>query len=628
MRQTSTRREFLGKSGLMAAAIASPLPLWAEATGEVCTFDVSAFQHLDITSAANRTKLWDTFHVLSALQGLANRISPSLYVFYISMHGINVDRFWFDWMQQKCDWPASANTTSLHSIEDVVLRFRDRFKGLVVYDPLVPATSNLASTIAGCADLLPVRFDSDPVSLFHVLSTKLNIPIGCWLVNSDGSSKFTGKGIIPDINESSSGSAKIDAYLWAIRLYLQSGKCDPSMAAYYIDSFWLKNGSNSRSDMHTLTNHDYFISNRAFFFDLSPWGDEQPNDDPAQRIGADRHILITIFSVLSQQMHSKAMIKVGGFPPWPFKYTSSVGCKHAGVPTENEFACVISQFNGYMEADAAGLGAMANASFYRHLPLPSAISQPNPKPTSVDWVRRGHMAPNGTVARKIFMSHYVGDYDSPSWLYQMIPSLFRDLALGSVPLNWAIDPNLSDRAPQALLYAYQNATANDYFITGDSGAGYINPRALSVRPDSKLSSGLSLWMEHCRKYYARWDMSITGFIIDGVAGASTDKEFAAYRAYSRDGIGTQDGPSVGIRSGVAICREHDLPDDVDKAAALIAILVHTDNQPVFLWLRSVLKNPSWYLQLSKLLRSRYPDLPFEVVDAYTFFGLIGKSNEK
>jgi len=593
MKRTSTRREFLGKSALVAATIASPLPLWPETTGELCTFDASTFQHLDIKNPANRTKVWDTFHVLSALQGLANRVTPSLYIFYISMHGINVDRFWFDWMQQKCNWPSSANTTSLHSIEEAVLRFRDRFKGLVVYDPLVPATSNLASTIAGCDDLLPIRFDPDPSSLFHVLSTKLNIPIVCWLMHPDGSSKFTGKGIIPDIHESSSGSAKIDAYLWAIRLYLQSGKCDPSTAAYYIDSFWLKNASNSRPDMHTLTNHDYFISNRAFFFDLSPWGDERPNDDPAQHTGTDRHILIQIFSVLSQQTHSKAMIKVGGFPPWPFKYTSGVACKHAGVPTENEFACLISQFNGYMEADAAGLSAI-----------------------------------NGTVARKIFISHYVGDYDSPSWLYQMIPSLFRDPALGSVPLNWAIDPNLSDRAPQALLYAYQNATANDYFITGDSGAGYINPRALSVRPDSKLPSGLSLWVEHCRKYYARWDMSITGFIIDGVAGASTDKEFAAYRAYSQDGIGTQDGLSVGVHSGVAICREHDLPDDVNKAAALIANLVHADNQPVFLWLRSVLKTPSWYLQLSKILHSRYSTLPFEVVDAYTFFGLIGKSNEK
>ena len=40
--------------------------------------------------------------------------------------------------------------------------------------------------------------------------------------------------------------------------------------------------------MHTLSNHDYFVAHRAFFFDLSPWVDEVPNDDPSQPLGLDR----------------------------------------------------------------------------------------------------------------------------------------------------------------------------------------------------------------------------------------------------------------------------------------------------------------------------------------------------
>lgn len=43
-----------------------------------------------------------------------------------------------------------------------------------------------------------------------------------------------------------------------------------------------------------VSNHDYFISHEAFFFDLDVWGDEAPNDDPGQPLGTDRNTLLTI----------------------------------------------------------------------------------------------------------------------------------------------------------------------------------------------------------------------------------------------------------------------------------------------------------------------------------------------
>ena len=48
--------------------------------------------------------------------------------------------------------------------------------------------------------------------------------------------------------------------------------------------------------------------------------------------------------------------------------------------TEWEFARLVSQFNGYLEADAAAPGAMANASFFQHYPLVARYAQPNPEP--------------------------------------------------------------------------------------------------------------------------------------------------------------------------------------------------------------------------------------------------------
>ncbi|HYG33573.1 MAG TPA: GxGYxYP domain-containing protein, partial [Clostridia bacterium] len=486
----------------MLALIAEGQPRGDAQPKQVYTFDARPLNQLNLQVPTNAVRIWDTMHVLASLQGLVNRESPQLYLFYCSEFGVDTDQFWFDWFRGEDGWLKNSAIKPIPTLEETIKTFRKFFLGLVVYDPAVPATSILASTAAGCDDLLPVRYDPAPGSVFDLLVRQMKLPVKLWLVNQDGTSKFTGQGRVPDIDEPSSGSAKIDAYRWAIKRYLASGRCTPGIAAYYIDAFWLQHPQAAGPTMHTLSNHDYFIARRAFFFDLSPWGDETPNDDPKQTLGLDRKVFLEVMRALHDQAKG-GVIKVGGFTPWPFKYTSHAQPpgKHEGVPSEWEFGRLISQFNGYMEADAAGLSAMANASFSQHYPLAARYSQPNPKPTIRDWKASGHATAEGKVAKKLFVGHYVGDYDAPAWLYKAVPTFFPDRTRGQVPLGWAFDPNLADRAPQALVYAYRHATTNDFFIAGDSGAGYLNPRALTVRPDSGLPSGLKVWTEHCRRYY-------------------------------------------------------------------------------------------------------------------------------
>lgn len=598
-----------------AAAATSPKQVW--------TFDARPLNHLDLRVTTNAARVWDTLHALAALQGLVNRQSPRLYIFYCAEFGVDTDEFWFDWFRGEDGWLKDSEVKSLASLEEAVNTFRRAFDGLVVYDPAVPATSDLASTAAGCDGLLPVRFDDRAGSVFDLLVHQMKLPVKLWLVNPDGTSKFTGRGRIPDIDQPTSGSAKVDVYRWALNRYVRAGRCAPGIAAYYVDAYWLRHPGGNPT-MHTLSNHDYFIARRAFFFDLSPWGDEAPGDDPAQPPELDRSAFLEILGALYHENRG-GILQVGGFTPWPYKYTthSTPPGKHEGVPTEWEFGRLISQFNGYMEADAAGLGAIANASFYQHYPLAKTYPQPNPKPGLAQWQARGLVNANGKVANRLFLGHYVGDYDAPSWLYKAVPAFFRDPTRGQVPLGWAFDPNLADRAPQALVYAYRHATANDFFIAGDSGAGYLNPRALTVRPDSRLPAGLAAWTAHCRKYYQRWGMSITGFMLDGYAGASTDQEFDAYRTFSPDGAGThfEDGASVHV--GLPTCREHDLPDDVEKAADVLADAARKrKGRPGFFWARSILRPPKWYAQLSQRLAEKYPEVEVTVVDPYTFFGLI------
>jgi hypothetical protein len=639
-----TRRDFVKTGLVLGAGIPFAAGLgraFAADTGDVAkyappsrgkrpsvvyTFDARLLRQLDLGSRANAETVWDTLHLLAALQGLANRGGPRCYLFYCNGLDLDTDQFWFDWFRGEDGWLRKTKIRPLNHVADAVLRFRDAFDGLVVYDPKVPATSNLASTAAGAERLLPVRWDPSETSLFTLLTTSLNLPVKLWLVRPDGTSKFTGGGAIPDIFIPSSGSAKVDAYLWAAERWLKTRACRPGVAAYYVDAWWLRHPLNGGPEMHTLSNHDWFIARRAFFFDLSPWDDEAPVDDLHQPLGTDKSCLLAILRSLYDCANG-GIVKIGGFPPWPFKYTTYMRAgKHDGVPTEWEFIRLTSQFNAYAEADAADLGAMANASFFQHYPLQAHYAQPNPKPGGSEWQSRDFVDADGRVAKKLFVGHYLGDYDGPSWLYKAVPKFFRDPARGEVPLGWAFDPNLADRAPQALAYAYRHATANDFFIAGDSGAGYLNPRGLIDRPDSRLPGALDAWRDYCGPYFDKWGMTITGFILEGASGPSLEAEYAAYRSFSPDGLGTHFEKGASVVAGVATCPEHDLPGTADEAAREIArhAAAHPE-QPRFLWARATLKSPGWYADISRSLRKHFPELAIEIVDPYTFFGLIQKA---
>jgi hypothetical protein len=276
-----------------------------------------------------------------------------------------------------------------------------------------------------------------------------------------------------------------------------------------------------------------------------------------------------------------------------------------------------------MEADAIGLSSMANASFCAHYPLKKRYPQPNPKPKPSDWRTAGYLTAEGEVMPRLYVGYYVGDYDAPSWVYKAVPAFFSDPQRGKVPLGWSFDPNLADRAPQALVYAYRHATTNDFFITGDSGAGYLNARALTDRPDSKLPPALKIWAEHCERYYQRWDMTITGFLLDGAAGASTELEFSVYKRFSPDGCGNHFDLAPRIISGIPTIREWDMPESPESTAAYMANQAKAAaGAPRFLWARTILKSPTWHAEVSRALREKHATAPVVVVDPYTFFGLI------
>jgi len=596
----------------------------AVAESPVYLYDISSLNDADLKDPAAATHAWDTAHAVASLQGIVNRDAPRLFVRFMP----HPDDFWFDHLTGKGQWLAGRTIVRLESLDDLVRAFADRVRGVVVYDERVPATSNVAGTIAGVEDRLCLRFDEMPRSVYRqIMESGLPFTRDVFrLMNDDGSPLFTGQGTIPGTELPSTGSAKCDAYLWAKARYLDTAQCGNEYMAYYIDAFWLQRPTEASFSNATLTNHDFFIAQRAFFFDLHVWEEEPPVDDPGQPPGTDLKTLRALLRAMYDRAEGR-IIHIGGFTPWAWKYTDhgKAGSTHHPVDTEWKYAKEISAYNGIMDADALGISGMANASFYQHYPLKDRYPQ-NPRPTLESLRQRGLIYGEGRVARRVYVCFYMGDYDSAAWLHYHVPQWWRDPAHGNTLCTWAFNPNLDRRAPHAMDYVRTRQSANDWFMFGDSGAGYLNPGMLVAPRESGLPDGLDAWVDHNLPYAERYDLSITGFIIDGHAPGMGEKGMDAYMRFSPDGIVGQKIPAWGVHRGVMpyIRMKLDLCGSPEEAGARIAGLAE-NRLPRFLFIRTILQSPSWHRETMRHARDHNPQIEF--VDPYAFFLLL-KTHEK
>jgi len=604
--------------GLLIATAAAPATVHAQEVRPITVLDMTYLHQLDIANnQAQREELWDTVHLVAALQGLANRDEARLYLRFI----MPWDDYWWGKLTAPGEWLDGRPVEHLATLDELLEAFADVYRGVVLYDPQVPSTSNVASTIAGVENLLPVRYDPAEGTLYTRLVASGRLPVVRRLLNEDGTPLFTGQGTLPGSATRSTGTAKCDPYLWAKERYLDTGLCNPTKLAYYIDQFWLRQGGSYAN--HSLSNHDFFIARRAFFFDLHPWDDEAPNDDPTQPLGTDYRTLCALLRSAYEQRHGEAMIHVGGFVPWGWKYCNwnGIASKHEGVPSEWRYAEVLSCYNAFMDADALGNCAMANASFFQHFPLRDRYPQ-NPRPTEEGLRGKGMLTDQGLVVPGRYIMFYVGDYDSAAWLYAEFPPCWDDPSRGSVPLGWAINPNLEERMAPALHYARTTQTPNDYFQTGDSGAGYLNPGGLQEpRAHSGLPSGLDAWVRHCQPFFRRYDLGVVGFIIDGFSPGLNEAGLDAYAQIAPEGIVAQKIEPLGVHGEMPYIRMcADLSGSPQDAAAAVEAQF-SDGPHGFLVFRTILTRPGWHRELWDLLRQQHADDNVQVVDPYTFFYL-------
>ncbi|MBR5395393.1 MAG: hypothetical protein IK144_10000 [Bacteroidaceae bacterium] len=589
---------------------------------ELVYLNLRHLNQVDYADSAAVLAMWDELHAASTLQGIVNRKKPRLYVDYVVNGQKAIDAHWWRLYRRKGEWLSGRDTLTLFSVEEAVAHFSGELRGVVAYDSHVPSTSNVASAVAGIENLVAVRYDKAPGSLYSRLClSEPKLPVRVWLVREDGTPLFTGEGTLPGCKRASSGSVKCDPYLWFIEQYMKTGRCPARCAGYYPDQMWRSMPSRVNCNHHQLTNHDFFVSRKGFFFDLSPWGDEPATDDPSQPLGADLRTLQELLHTADSLGKGEKMCHIGGFPAWAFKYTQRVGGKHEDVATEWQFSELISHYNAFKDADAIDLGAQANASFWQHFPLRKRYPQ--------SWVKRKDLQARGLLdsegrvdTTRKYIIIYVGDYDAASWLSQMTPLLWDAQERGVSPMMWCISPVLAERVPHVMHYIRQTASPLDYFAAADNGAGYMMPGTAEAQDLAEgTTRHIDAWEAHCKKFYRQWGLTVTGFVIDGNGPAMGKRSLDAYARFSPNGIVPQKCEPASLYGQMPVLRsDWDLvSNDPHEAAQVLVDRIHQCQIP-FHWSRCILKSPAWYNEVVREACRLEPSI--QLLDAPTFFTLL------
>lgn len=534
---------------------------------------------------------YDEALAVACLQGIINRKTPEVYVL---SHKNTRPQFWLDILSKEGRWLEGRERKQLTNLNALVKLAGKRLKGAVIWDPAIPASINVATTIAGVEDgivLSPAYADR---FLKH-----WQLPV---LANLCG--RFTG---------AETGSKKNDAYRWAIREYLAKGKCSSHLLCLFEDSF----STRARGDIGYVLTRDWAVKNRAFVLDLSPWGDEKPMDDPDQRLGLDLETYKLVLAETLRHSAGKQMTELTGFFAFS-KYANMPDHKsaHEPVPTEWESVWLMSPFNCYQNTISSDC---FNQSLHSQAPR--------------QQLKQNRSAKKIPLENKTYICILMADYDSATPLYEFLPNHWRNGDRGKIPLAWGLNPNLLETYPDLVAYFYSTATAADTFTADASAAGYMNPNR--VRKEY-----LPLFVEHNRRFFREADMTLAPMVLDWDQPSPDVKD--AFRKFAPDGLATivmdlhgtgGKMPEAHVWKGMPVMELLNHTCNFTSAEQTADAMSHVIKKrerkvPEFYFFRIVWVNPTNIADTLTTLRRKRPDLNFKVLDPHTFCALFKEFHQR
>lgn len=526
-------------------------------------------------------RAYDEMEAVACIQGILNREKPRLYLLNSTY---DRPQYWLDKFYS--GWIGSPKKESIKDFDELLTLALSKIKGAIIWDPKVPATINVATTMAGIEDA--IVFSPEMAKEY------------CGRYGLEILKDFRGQ-----FDGSLTGSAKNDAYRWAKEEFLDKGKCSTHLMCLYEDSYLTRNVG----DLSYVSTRDWAVCNRAFVYDLSPWGNEKPKDDPEQPMGLDLETYRMILESQLRQTAGREMTEVAGFFSFR-KYSNQPGYPsiHGDVETEWENVYVISEYNCYQNTVAS---SCYNQSFHSKAPQktmkqgrPETLIEPQPG--------------------KNYICILMADYDSTTPLYEFLPAHWSDRERGSIPLLWGLNPNLCETYPDIFEWLYSTRAEGDYFASDASAAGYMNPNRIR-------EEYMQLFVEHNRKFFDQWDMSIAPMVLDTDEPTAAVKD--AFTQFAPDGFATividhhgtgGKHPEPQVWKGMPVMQLiNDCCNfsDVENAARTMSKCISTpaDDTPRFYFFRVVWTSPSNVKNTIERLRELRPELDLEVLDGYNFF---------
>ncbi len=175
--------------------------------------------------------------------------------------------------------------------------------------------------------------------------------------------------------------------------------------------------------------------------------------------------------------------------------------------TENEVNFVAA--NSLVSKVTVAADWTCNLSFYSSLEAQDKYTQKTE--STVTTAKQG----------KHYLCIIMSDGDNVQWMTNGFASsslYYGSQYRGDFKMTWTTSPSLYDLAPNIINNLYENETANDNFIAGPSGVGYINASEYNV-------NSLKEYAAYTAGYMEKTDLSVVNFI-DSYVSKDAYKEFA------------------------------------------------------------------------------------------------------
>lgn len=486
----------------------------------------SKIKHLDVADIYDAPG--DIKLLMATLQGIVNRAEPRIYLLENKEEG-------------KFTWLNDLNVT--YKVRDdywqIVQTYKNEINGIIIYDPKVPDSINVATTLAGLKGAvvagpeLAQKLQAAPYSLkvLDDLQGKFKDRLDAYTwqyenlwsqtthrmligLNPDTSIRLPDdqadlfKVIAEDTTGERDGNnreaynfdlstslGESDVYLrfddafpqdgWGTAVHEVTIKADGKTIAQFIpgtpeeEPFLYDRQSSQVSAGNG--GHRFADNNRYFIYKFTPPSDAKQLTATVDMWNQYKVSVSSIQPVSSEQKEAYGFLR-----DYAVANKAMVFWLDSNVPEQKAlFQKILSDvkpgtpylgwFSNDVDGEFSGVEITSNYGVYV-LAADWFSNLTVFSGTKVNPVK-AKVVSTPKLENKIYVTYTFSEGDNFQYNQHRMRILWDDPSRGQVPLNWTSSPLLYDGAPAMLNYYRETATDNDLLIAGPSGAGYFYPNA-------------------------------------------------------------------------------------------------------------------------------------------------------